>query len=160
MKNYLKNNWLGLLISVVGIELIGGLAGLLSRDSAVDYQLYQKPPLSPPSVLFGIVWPILYALMGIAVYRIYKSPKGQKRTGGLILFALQLLINLSWPVFFFTFGLLWPAFFVILTLNILVIINIKQFYSLDRFAGVLMLPYLAWILFAGYLNLGIALLNR
>ncbi len=159
MKNYLKNNWLGLLISVVGIELIGGLAGLLSRDSAQDYQYFQKPPLSPPSSLFGIVWPILYALMGIAVYRIYKTPPQKKRSYGLAVFCLQLLINLSWPVVFFTFGLLWPAFFVILLLNILVIINIKQFYTLDRPAGLMMLPYLAWILFAGYLNLGIALLN-
>ncbi len=159
MKNYLKQNWLGLLISVVAVELLGAIAGLLSQNAASDYATFVQPPLAPPPSLFGIVWPILYALMGISVYRVFKSAKSQNRKLALILFAIQLAVNISWPIFFFTFGLLWTAFFVILALNILVIITIKLFYGIDNLSGYLLLPYLAWILFAGYLNLGIAILN-
>ncbi len=159
MKKYLKENWLGLILAIALVEIIGAIAGIFSQNAAIDYQNYLQPPLSPPSSLFGIAWVILYALMGIAAYRIFRLPTSQNRKTALTLFAVQLAVNVSWPIVFFTLGLLLPAFMVIVVLIILVVITIKTFFELDKLSAYLLLPYLAWLLFAAYLNLGIFILN-
>lgn len=160
MIKYIKENWQGLLISILFVELIGITSSLLSGPTKSIYATYTKPPLSPPDWIFGIVWPLLYAFMGIAVYLVYKSDiQIPERRKALALFALQLFLNFMWSIIFFRFNMLWGAFVIILLLDIAVILTISTFNLINKKAVVLMLPYLFWILFATYLNAGLAFLN-
>lgn len=155
-----QRNWKGALISVLIVEILGLLSGLLSGNTGQAYQSYVKPALSPPGWLFGVAWVILYALMGLAAYLIFSEQVQQKIKGsGLKLFAVQLAVNLLWPVVFFRFDLLWPAVVLIVLLDVLVVFTICSFWKVNRTAALLMLPYLLWILFATYLNIGFAVLN-
>lgn len=137
--------------------IVGGLVGLIISGS-IDYSSLQKPPLSPPSILFPIMWTILYILMGVS-YGILKSkhlvdPDTKK------IYYLQLFVNALWSIFFFTFKWRLFAFLWIILLDVLVIIMIIKFFKNNKLAGVLQLPYLLWTLFASYLNLAIYLLNK
>lgn len=154
-----KINWFLLLLLVLAVQLVGGLSSLASGNSAGVYTVLALPPLSPPGWLFGVVWPLLYLLMGIAVYLIYQTPKTKQRDVATTLFWLQLAVNFVWPVVFFRFELHWLAVVVILLLDALVLLTTIAFFRIKKWAGLLLLPYLAWILFATYLNIGIALLN-
>ncbi len=148
------------LLSAIFITQLAGIIGLKLSGSTADlYSTLVKPPLSPPGWLFGIVWPILYLLMGVSLYIIYESPKSHTQQNAINLFLLQLLVNALWPAVFFRFEMYWLAFVVILLLDVLVAGTILLFYNIDKKAGYLLLPYMAWILFATYLNLGVAILN-
>lgn len=146
--------WIGL------SEIVGLIAGLLISDSVQIYgQTIIKPPLSPPAVLFPIVWTILYALMGISAARIRLAPSSnqQQRAGNL--FVAQLIVNFFWPLFFFNlqafgFALLW-----LILLWVLVLLLILVSYRVDPAATYLLIPYLVWLTFAVYLNAGVWLLN-
>ena len=119
-----------------------------------------QPPLSPPGCVFPIVWTILYLLMGYSSYRVYtagKSPAFTKRA--LKLYATQLLANFIWPIVFFAFEWYLVAFFVLIALWVLILLTLRAFTAIDETAGDLLLPYLLWVTFAGYLNLGAYLLN-
>lgn len=137
--------------------IIGGIVGLIISGS-IDYNNLQKPPLSPPSILFPIMWTILYILMGVS-YGILKSNYLVDSTTKKIYY-LQLLVNALWSIFFFTFKWRLFAFLWIILLDILVIIMIIKFTKNNKLAGILQIPYLIWILFASYLNLSIFLLNK
>lgn len=146
--------WIGL------AEGVGLLSGWLSREGMQLYaQSVTKPPLSPPGWVFGVVWTILYALMGISAARIYAAPSSQARNRGLNLFIAQLTVNFFWsPIFFNTraygFALVW-----LLLLWVLVLLMIQTFRKTDRTAAALQLPYLLWLTFAAYLNWGVWQLN-
>ncbi len=158
--DYIRRNWQGLLISILIAELTGALSSLLSGTMKTDYIEYIKPPLSPPVWIFGVVWVLLYALMGIAAYLIYTSNIPQHiRLNAIKLYAIQLFVNFLWSIVFFRFQMPWLAFIVILLLDFLVILTIKAFKDINKTAALLLIPYLVWILFATYLNLGIAILN-
>lgn len=160
MIKYIKAHWQGLLVSILMAELTGIVSGLLAGPIKSIYNTYTKPPLSPPDWIFGIVWPLLYALMGIAAYLIYKSEaKQSEKTKALKLYAFQLFVNFTWSIVFFRFHLLWGALVILLILDICVICTIAMFSRINKTAAYLMLPYLFWILFATYLNAGIAFLN-
>ena len=137
--------------------LVGGVVGLII-SGFMDYNTLQKPFLSPPSIIFPIVWTILYTLMGISY--------GILETRGLVdskinyIYYLQLIVNALWPIAFFVLKWRLFAFFWIILLDILIIKMIMQFYSKDKLAGLLQIPYLVWTLFASYLNLFVYLLNR
>ena len=149
--------WFVLAVSIGATELTGLVSGLLGGAAGERYDQLVRPPLSPPGWLFPVVWTVLYALMGIAAYRVYCDAAGARRTGALRLYALQLGVNFLWsPVFF---GLGSPALAVILLLDVLVVLTIARFASINRCAAWLMIPYLMWILFATYLNIGILVLN-
>lgn len=137
--------------------IIGGIVGLIISGS-IDYNNLQKPPLSPPSILFPIMWTILYILMGVS-YGILKSNHLVDSTTKKIYY-LQLFVNALWSIFFFTFKWRLFAFLWIILLDILVIIMIIKFTKNNKLAGILQIPYLIWILFASYLNLSIFLLNK
>lgn len=154
-----KINWLQLISIVLITELIGALGGLLSGNTGKIYTSSIKPPLSPPGWLFGIIWPVLYLLMGIAAYLIYQTPRTPGRKKATTLYWVQLFVNFLWPVVFFGFELYWISVAVIILLDVLVLITTITFYKIKKAAGCLMIPYLFWILFATYLNIGIALLN-
>lgn len=155
----MKPNIKKLLLCLAIPLAVGGLATLLSGGMS-DYKALNQPPFSPPGWVFPIVWSILYLLMGYASYRVTASKAApQQIRKALTFYGLQLLFNFLWPIVFFGFEAYLPAFIVLLVLWILVVITIWKFDSLDGLAGTLLLPYLLWITFAGYLNLGVYLLN-
>lgn len=137
--------------------IIGGVIGLIISRS-IDYNSLQKPPLSPPSILFPIVWTILYVLMGIS-YGILDS-KSLIELKTKIIYSLQLFVNATWSLIFFTLKWRLFAFIWIIILDILVIVMIIDFFKKNKTAGLLQIPYLLWIIFASYLNLGVYLLNK
>ena len=118
-----------------------------------------KPPLSPPGVVFPIVWSILYILMGISSAIIWCS-ESQEKPQALKLYAAQLAVNFFWSIFFFAFGWRLFAFFWLLLLLVLTAKMVKSFYQIDKKAAYLQIPYLLWLLFAAYLNFGVWMLNR
>lgn len=137
--------------------VVGGIVGLII-SSAIDYNSLQKPFLAPPSIVFPIVWTILYILMGIS-YGILKS-KGLTDKKIDLIYYIQLGVNAIWSIIFFLLKWRLFAFIWIIILDVLVILMIIKFYKKDKTAGLLQIPYLLWVLFASYLNLAIYILNR
>ena len=138
---------------------IGGLSALISGGMSAYTELDQ-PPLSPPGWVFPVVWSILYLMMGYASYRVIYSGKDELHIRrALIVYGIQLFLNFLWSPFFF--GLRWylAAFFLLIALWVAILITMRKFLRLDEKAGDLLLPYLLWVCFAGYLNLGVYLLN-
>ena len=141
-------------------ESVGALSGWLSRNGMKAYEsIVVQPPLSPPSWLFPVVWTILYALMGIGAARVYAASKSPERSKGLNLFIAQLIVNFFWSLIFFNakvygFALLW-----LVLLWGLVLWMIVEFRGVDKIAGNLQIPYLLWLTFVAYLNLGVWYLN-
>lgn len=137
--------------------IIGAVIGIIISGS-INYNSFEKPMVAPPSIVFPIVWTILYILMGIS-YGILES-KSLVDTKVNVIYYLQLFVNALWSIIFFTFEMRFFAFIWILLLDILVIAMILNFYKKDKLAGLIQIPYLIWILFATYLNLSIYLLNK
>lgn len=140
--------------------LVGIVAGLLTRGSMETFSRLNQPPLSPPGILFPIVWTILYTLMGIASYLVYSSGKEKEEIiNALLIYFLQLAVNFFWSIFFFNLEWYTFAFFWLVLLWVLIFYTIRLFYPISSIAAYLLIPYLLWVTFAGYLNLGIAALN-
>ncbi len=140
-----------LLISCIALCFTPALAGWAFPPDAW-YQALRKPSWNPPNWLFGPVWTALYLAMGFALYRIARQPSSSARRAALVAFAAQLLLNAAWtPIFFGARSPGW-AFAVIVLLDLLIVVTAARFSKLDRFAGRLLLPYLAWCLFATALN--------
>lgn len=123
------------------------------------YATLTKPTLSPPNWLFGPVWTVLYALMATAAWRVYQKRTAPTAKASLLLYAAHLVVNALWSIVFF--GLQTPlvALGVVLVLLVSIIALTILFYRIDKTAGLLFVPYLAWVSFASYLNLSIVLLN-
>ncbi len=140
--------------------LVGGVSALLTRESMMLFESVQKPPLSPPGWLFPVVWTILYTLMGIASYLVLTSEAPKEEVGRAInVYLYQLLVNFLWSTWFFNLQWYFFAFFWLVLLWGMILVTTVRFYRISKPAGYLMVPYLLWVTFAGYLNLGIALLN-
>ena len=137
--------------------IVGGAVGLII-SKFIDYNSLNKPPLSPPSILFPIMWSILYVLMGIS-YGILDSNSLVDSSINLIYY-VQLFVNALWSIFFFVFKWRFFSFLWILLLLALIAIMIVRFYRKNKVAGLLQIPYFIWVLFASYLNLGVYLLNK
>ena len=148
-----------LVISILIPLAVGGLSAWLSMDGMREYsQTAVQPPLSPPMWLFPVVWSILYILMGISSYIIYmKNP--QNGSNALPIYAAQLIVNFFWSIIFFRFKLYFLAFLWLLLLIGLVIAMIVSFSRISKLAGYLQIPYLVWLVFAGYLNYMVFMLN-
>ena len=149
----------------LGISLLvtfgaAALGYFFSRDAMQDYANLAQPPLAPPSWVFSVIWPILYLLMSIALYMVAnsKAPQQQKSLG-YTLYGIQLVFNFLWTLFFFVFGLYTFSAVWLVALILIVAANIFVFWRVNSTAGKLMLPYIIWLLFALYLNIGIAILN-
>ena len=155
-----SNKWT--IAKCIAIPLaVGGLAGLLSGGGMKAFESLNKPPLSPPGWLFPIVWTVLYILMGISSYLIFNSDTDSvKKNNALSIYWYQLLVNFLWPIFFFNFQWYLFAFVWLILLWLLIWIMIKHFREISPVAAFLNIPYLIWVTFAGYLNLGIWWLNR
>lgn len=137
--------------------IVGGLVGFIT-SSFIDYNSLQQPPLAPPSILFPIVWTILYTLMGVSY--------GILDVNGLVdskintIYYLQLFVNALWSIFFFILKWRLFAFIWIILLLVLILIMAIRFYRKNKVAGLLQIPYILWVTFATYLNFGVYLLNR
>ena len=147
------------LISIfIPVFLVGGLSALLTMNSMDIYEKINEPPLSPPSWLFPIVWTILFILMGIASYIIYESDSLIKNQA-LTVYAAQLILNFVWTLVFFNGQKYTLSVFIIIALLLTIAYTIYLFFQINKTAAYLLVPYLVWVAFATYLNIGIAALN-
>jgi tryptophan-rich sensory protein len=153
--------WKLAIVCVIVIELLGGASGWLSNSGYGNdwFDTLVKPSFMPPGFLFGIVWPILYALLGIALAMILAEPPSARRTMALTLFAIQMLLNFAWSPIFFGAHDIALGKIVIFAMAVLAAAAAGQFLRIRRAAGLLMVPYLAWLIFAATLNATIEQLN-
>ena len=157
------NKWSALrpyLFFVVLALAVSGAAGAAARAGMDAYDLLTKPPATPPDWLFPVVWTLIYLLMGIAMGRVWRAASGSARRQAAALWCVQLGVNGFWPVVFFLWQEHGAAFFLLAGLIALVLAMSAQFSRRDPAAAWLCAPYLLWLLFAAYLNLGVWLLNR
>ncbi len=161
MKKKIQINYLKLGVSIILCQLAGLIGSIFTFPNVTTwYTTLIKPQFTPPSWAFAPVWTILYFLMGISLYLVWqtKFKKPEVKTA-INLFAIQLTLNVTWSFLFFgqhnpLYGLIG-----IILLAIAIIATIIQFNKINRNAALLMLPYLAWVLFASYLNYSIWILN-
>ena len=151
-----------LLILCIAVPLlVGGLSAFLTGGSMADFSALEKPPLSPPGFLFPIVWTVLYVLMGVASYLVLTSGADRDDIDHAITaYGLQLVLNFFWSIIFFRLEWYLAAFLWLVLLWLAILYTLLQFRKISRPAAWLLLPYLLWVTFAGYLNLSIYLLNR
>lgn len=155
-----KTKWILLGICIAIPLAVGGLSAWVTKESMEAFSALNQPPLSPPGWLFPVVWSILFTLMGIASYLYLTAmPPMSQAPKGLLLYGLQLLFNFFWSIWFFNLQAYGFAFVWLLALWVLILATILQFAKVSKPAAYLLIPYLVWVTFAGYLNLGIALLN-
>ena len=149
-----------IILSILVAEAVGALSGFLTREGMKLFtDAVAQPPLSPPPILFPIVWTILYALMGYGSARIWLSTPSPDRSRALNLYAIQLVVNFFWSLIFFNAQAFGFAFFWLLLLWGLVLPMILAFDKIDPLSAKLQVPYLIWLTFAAYLNLGVWYLN-
>ena len=154
-------SWKTAALCVLAIELLGGLSGWLSNSGTGNgwFDALQKPSFMPPGWAFGVVWPILYALLGVALAMILAEPPSPRRQAALTLFFIQLVLNFAWSPIFFAAHDITLAKYVIFVMTIIAAAAAGQFVRLRKPAGLLLLPYLAWLIFAATLNATIETLN-
>ena len=150
-----------LVLSILVCLFAAAVGGLLTAPHVGNwYRALLKPPLNPPSWVFGPVWTVLYVLMGIALYLVWrKIPLGKDETRAIAWFFIQLFLNVMWSFCFFYLKNPGLAFFEIVLLWTSIAVTIWMFRRVTLSAGVLLLPYWAWVSFAGYLNFAIWRLN-
>lgn len=137
---------------------VGGLSSIITRGSSEIYKNLNRPPISPPSWIFPVVWTILYILMGISSYIIYESNSIIKNKA-LTVYIIQLAVNFIWPILFFNLEMFLFSFIWLILLLGLGLYMTLLFYQIKPFAAYLQIPYILWLIFAGYLNLVIYILN-
>ena len=149
------------LVSILISVGVGALSAFLTRGNMDIYEEIKMPPLSPPSILFPIVWGILYILMGISAAMIFTKRRDdfKKSTSALATYASSLIVNFAWSIIFFNFRAFFFAFVWLLLLLYLIIKTILQYREIDKVAAYLQIPYALWVIFAGYLTFGIWILN-
>ncbi|ELC8458146.1 tryptophan-rich sensory protein [Clostridium perfringens] len=148
---------ISLLITLGGVYVIGKF----TQESVQVYGTLNKPWFSPPAIVFPIVWTILYILMAIAAYRIFlRHKQGEKTKSALWFYIIQLVLNFAWSIIFFHFKLYGLAFIELIILLIFIVITTIKFFKFDKIAGILMIPYIIWVSFAGVLNFFVWMLNE
>ena len=136
--------------------IIGSIVGLVIKNN-IDYTTLVRPPLSPPKILFPIIWSIIYLLLGIS-YFLYKTNNISNSRIDFIYY-IQLIVNYLWSFIFFTWKLRFIAIIWIIMLLILIIILYKAYYNKYKLSAYLLIPYIIWTIFATYLTIGIYILN-
>ena len=149
------------LVAIAIPMTVGIAAAALTRDSMDIYSTLKTPPLAPPGIVFPIVWSILYLLMGISSAMIYtnreRNPDSAKK--GLTSYAISLVLNFFWSIVFFNMQAAFLALIILLAMLCYIILTVIEYRKVMPAAAYLQIPYIAWVLFAGYLNAGIWLLN-
>jgi len=148
-------------VSVAIALAVGGLSAFLTKDNMDLYSRIQTPPLSPPSIVFPIVWTVLYALMGISAASVFQNRQIDRdaANNGLITYGMSLAVNFFWSIIFFNAKAYLFAFVWLVCLLFLILRTILLYQKISPFAAYLQVPYAVWVTFAGYLNLFIAFLN-
>lgn len=155
-----KFNLKRFLISIAIPLIVGGLSAFITSGNMDIYSQIVRPPLSPPSWLFPVAWSILYLLMGISLYLVWNSDAdGNQKRIAFIIFGIQLFLNFIWSPIFFGGRQFLLAFIVLILMWIFTLGMIVSFYRISKPAGLLQIPYILWLSFAGYLNFAIYLLN-
>ncbi len=149
------------LFIVPTVMLLGFLSGQVSGSSADSYwfQTLEKPALFPPPATFGLVWSVLYFMMGLALALVCAAWGSRLRVAAIIAFVVQFVLNLAWSPIFFGWHEMGLALGVIIAMDVAVVITAVLFFKVRKWAGLLLLPYLAWILFATLLNYQFLQLN-
>ena len=156
----MKIKWKLLVICLIIPLIVGGVSALLTRDGMQAFESVEKPPLTPPAIVFPIVWTLLYLSMGLASYLVVVSKQPQaKIDAALRIYGIQLAFNFFWSIFFFGLGAYLFSFLWLVALWVSILLNIVAFYRISKPAGLLLIPYLIWVTLAGYLNFSIYLLN-
>lgn len=153
----MKISWKKLILCLLLPLFVGGISAFLTKDNMDIFSFLNKPSLTPPEFVFPIVWTILYILMGIASYLVLTTDKTDDFS--LFFYGLQLFFNFFWSILFFNLEAYLLSFIWLILLWILIFITTILFYKISKPAGYLMIPYLLWVSFAGYLNLAIYFLN-
>lgn len=146
----------------VAISLgVGLISALLTSDSMDIYSVIVQPPLAPPSILFPIVWTVLFTLMGIGAALVYKKKDEMPKESqdAIAVYAVNLFVNFFWSIIFFNMRAFLFSFIWLILLWAIILIMILKFRKVSPLAAYLQIPYLLWVAFAGYLNLAIFLLN-
>ena len=154
-----RASWKPYVLFILLTEGVGILSGLLTRQGIEAYSMVEKSALTPPAIVFPIVWTILYALMGVGAARVWLTNPSDARTKGLAFFTFQLIFNFFWSIFFFNrqaygFSLLW-----LIVMWVLILLMTVEYAKVDKLAAWLQIPYLVWVAFAGYLNYAVWQLN-
>lgn len=154
-----KQNWKAYVFFIVLSEAIGVISGLLSRGGMEAFNSIEGSALTPPAIVFPVVWTVLYALMGIGAARIWLAETSDERSRSLIIYFVQLAVNFFWSIIFFNiqaygFALVW-----LILLWFLIALMILSYRSVDRIASWLQLPYFIWVTFAAYLNYSVWIMN-
>ena len=156
----MKIKWKTFIVALLIPLLVGVASGLISMNAMGSFKELEKPPLSPPAYLFPIVWSILYILMGISSYLVIESGvSAEAKTNALKKYSIQLFFNFFWSIIFFNFEWYGIAFVWLIILLVSVISTTFTFYRINKASAFLLIPYILWVSFAGYLNLAIAILN-
>ncbi len=153
MKKFLS--YLFFILTALGV---GGLSALLTMKNMNVYSEINTPLLSPPGVLFPIVWTVLYILMGVSAGIIYNSNQ-EKKDDALFFYGASLILNFFWSIFFFNLRNFTFSFIILLALLFSIILTVIKYYKINKIASFLQIPYILWVTFAGYLNFAILLLN-
>lgn len=151
--------FLGALAAVLACEAVGLAGAAVTDPGSAWYRALEKPPFQPPAWVFGPAWTLLYALMGVAAWRVLRRREAPGARRALGLFAAQLALNAAWSPVFFGAHAIGAALAILVALDVLVAATVVAFRRVDRTAAVLLLPYLAWVLFATTLNAAILRLN-
>ncbi len=139
---------------------VGALSAALTRDGIAAFDRISKPALTPPPVVFIVVWTLLYLSMGLASYLVITSKAPQIKTdAALRTYGVQLAFNFFWSVFFFGMSAYLFSFVWLIALWISIAVNISAFAKISRPAAIILVPYLLWVTFAGYLNFSVYLMN-
>jgi tryptophan-rich sensory protein len=184
----MKINYIKLLVSIIICQLAGAIGSIFTVPSIKEwYATLNKPSINPPSWIFGPVWTALFLLMGISLYLVWSkgfvvsapggpasgwknikawNPLSQKLNAGswqkiniVLIFALQLVLNILWSVIFFTLHQPGLAFFELLMLWFAILYTIINFYRISKVSAYLLVPYILWVTFAGFLNYSLWMLN-
>ena len=152
---------LKLIICILIPLTIGSISSLFTISSITDwYTTIIKPSFNLPNYIFGPIWTILYILMGISLYLVIESPKNREKKDAYTYFAIQLVLNFLWSIFFFYFHSPAMAAIDILLLLFVTILMLKSYHTISPLAAKLQIPYLLWVCFATFLNISIWYLNR
>ena len=155
MKNLPK-----LAIAIIIPLAVGFISSFFTMDSIPTwYSTLVKPALNPPNWIFFPVWTLLYVMMGISFYLVWRKGFNNKTKTAIYLFSTQLLLNFLWTFIFFGLKLMLLAFVEIVILWVMILITILRFYKISKGAAYLLIPYIVWVSFASYLNLAIFLVN-
>jgi tryptophan-rich sensory protein len=154
-----KNQIIGLVGWLVISFIAAGIGAAASVQASSFYAELVRPSWAPPSAVFGPVWTILYALMGIAAWLVWRAKGFRAARASLVLFLVQLAVNALWSWLFFGWHLGAPAFADILLLWLLIVTTLALFWRVRLLAGVLLIPYLLWVSFASVLCYSVWQLN-